>query len=124
MRRNWLEWVVLAVSVAAIVGVAGFLVVDGLTDEGRPPDPVVRLDPGGGSAASSAWLVPATITNAGDRAAEMVELVATATVAGTDEEATVTIDYLPAGSEVEVTFGFSAEPDGEVEVRVAGFRSP
>lgn len=44
MSRNWLEWVVLVVSAALLVGVVGFLVVDGLRDEGTPPRPVATLD--------------------------------------------------------------------------------
>ena len=44
-RRNWVEWLALVVSVAAILGVVGFLVVDGMTDADRPPHPRVELNP-------------------------------------------------------------------------------
>jgi uncharacterized protein (TIGR02588 family) len=124
MRQNWLEWVALAVSVTAIVGLVGFLVVDGLVDEGRPPAPRVTLRTTEAYAIESGWLVPVTLSNDGDEAAEAVDFVATATVAGEEEEATVSVDYLPAGTDVEITFGFSAEPEGELVVHVVGFRVP
>lgn len=124
MRQNWLEWVALAVSVIAIAALIGFLVIDGLVDEGRPPAPRVTLRVAEAYAIESGWLVPATISNDGDEAAEAVDLVATATVAGEEEEATISVDYLPAGTDVEITFGFSGEPEGEVAVQVVGFRLP
>lgn len=124
MRRNWLEWVALVVSVVAIVAVVGFLVVDGLRDEGRPPMPVVEVRLEDGYETATGWLVPATIRNDGDRAAEAVQLAARASVGGSDQESEVTLDYLPSGSELDVLFGFSARPDGEVGVTVRGLRLP
>lgn len=124
MRRNWLEWLVLVVSGAVLVGLVGFLAVDGLTDEGEPPLPVVTLAPASAYEGAGRWFVPAVVRNDGDRAAEAVQLRAEATVGGDTEEAEASIDYLPAGSEVEVTFAFSAEPDGEVAAGVIGFRLP
>ncbi len=124
MRQNWLEWAALAVSVVAVIAVVGFLVVDGVRDQGRPPMPVaeVRLDQAYQTKAG--WLVPATIRNEGDQAAEAVQLVATASVGGSQEEAEVTLDYLPSGSEAQVTFGFAQRPDGDVTVTVRGLRLP
>jgi uncharacterized protein (TIGR02588 family) len=124
VNRNWVEWLALAISIVAVAGVVGFLVVDGLADEGRPPLPVVHLELAMAYPSDHGWLLPATVTNDGDEAAEAVLLRATATVAGDEEESEVTIDFLPAGTEVEVTFGFSAEPEGEVSVQIVGFRLP
>lgn len=124
MRQNWVEWVALAVSVLAVVGVVGFLVVDGLRDEGQPPTPVVELRHSDAYTTDHGWIVPATVTNDGDRAAEALVLRATAMVGGEEEESELTVDYLPAGTSVEVSIGFSAEPDGEVTVQVVGFRLP
>lgn len=124
MRQNWLEWVALGVSLAAVMGVVGFLVVDGIIDEGRPPSPVVELRADTAYATAHGWLVPATVTNDGDVAAEALVLRGTATVGGEVEEGELTVDYLPAGTSVEVSFGFSDEPDGSVTVQVIGFRLP
>ena len=124
MPRNWVEWVALGVSIAAIVGVVGFLAVDGITDADRPPDPRVELHGDEAYETSTGWIVPVTVTNNGDRPAEALVLRAMATVDGSEEESEVTIDYLPSGTDVEISFGFSTEPDGEVTVTTVGFRLP
>ena len=124
MRQNWVEWVALAISALAVIGVVGFLVVDGLGDEGQPPTPIVELRRADAYATDHGWILPATVTNDGDRAAEALVLRATATVAGGEEESELTVDYLPAGTSVEVSIGLSAEPEGEVTVQVVGFRLP
>lgn len=124
MRQNWLEWVVLAISAALVVGLVGFLVVDGITDEGRPPSPRVELLPDEAYKVENGWILPGTVTNEGDQAAEALALRATASVNGADEESEITIDFLPAGTDVEISFGFSAQPDGEITVQTVGFRLP
>lgn len=124
MRHNWLEWGALAASVLAVVGVIGFLVVDGISDEGRPPTPVIELLDAEAYLTEHGWIIPARLTNDGDTAAEALVLRATATVEGTEEESEISVDYLPAGTAVEVSFGFSAEPENGVTVKVVGFRLP
>lgn len=124
MCQNWLEWVVLAISGALVVGLVGFLVVAGITDERRPPEPLVELYLDEAYEVSNGWILPAMVTNGGDEAAEALALRATATVDGAAEESEITIDFLPAGTDVEVSFGFSAEPEGDVTVQTVGFRLP
>lgn len=124
MRQNWLEWGALAASVVAVVAVVGFLIVDGISDEGRPPTPVIELLDAKAYQTEHGWILPAQLTNDGDTAAEALVIRATATVEGTEEESEISVDYLPAGTAVEVSFGFSAEPEGEVTVQVVGFRLP
>ncbi len=124
MRQNWLEWGALAVSVAAVVGVVGFLVLDGLRDEGDPPEPIVELHMDQAYDTDHGWILPATLTNDGDTAAEALVMRATATVSDTEEESEVGVAYLPAGTAVEVSFGFSVEPDGDVTVQVVSFALP
>jgi uncharacterized protein (TIGR02588 family) len=124
MRRNWVEWVALLGSAVLVLSVVGFLVVDGLTDDGQPPVPVVALRTEEAYPTDLGWILPATVSNDGDTAAEALVLRATASVDGTEEESEVTIDYLPAGTEVEISFGFSAEPDDQVDVQTGGFRLP
>ena len=124
MRQNWIEWVALLLSGVLVLSVVGFLVVDGLRDEGQPPEPVVVLRPYEAYATDHGWILPATVSNSGDTAAEALVLRATVTIDGAEEESELTVDYLPAGTEVEVSFGFSGQPDGEVSVQTVGFRLP
>ena len=120
--RNWVEWAIVALSAGAVAAIVGFLVLDAATDSGRPPAPVLRLHPEQAyEVPNGGWMLPATAANKGDRAAQTLLLVASATVDGEAEQAEVSVDYLAGGSEVEVTFGFSAEPEGEIDGRVSGF---
>lgn len=124
MRQNWAEWATLAVSVVAVVGVIGALTLDGIFTDAGPPEPVVELQADAAYQTETGWIVPGTVSNDGGEAAEAIVLRATASVAGSEEESEITLDYLPAGTRVEVSFGFSAEPDGEVTVQTVGFRLP
>lgn len=124
MRKNWVEWLALGVSVAAIAIVVGLLVLEGLTGSRTRAMPSAVLDPDGGYATDIGWVVPAVVRNDGDAPAERVVLEARARVAGEQELSTLEIDFLPAESEVELAFGFSAEPEGEITVRIVGFQVP
>jgi uncharacterized protein (TIGR02588 family) len=124
MRKNWVEWVALGISVVTIAAVVGFLVIDGLAQGGTRAMPRAELDAGGGYATELGYVVPATVRNDGDGPAERVVLEASARVDGEQQTSTFEVDFLPAASEVEVFFGFDAEPEGAVEVRVVAFGVP
>ena len=123
MKRNIVEWGVLAASVSGIVLLVGVLVVDGLSPQG-PPDPQLELRMAEARATTLGWIVPGTVTNAGDEAAEAVVIEATATVDGSEETTEIEIQFLPGGTSVEVAFAFSAEPSGGLEARLVSFRLP
>ncbi len=123
MRRNALEWIVLGVSIVAIVALVGILVVQGL-GESRPVSPNIELRIDEGRSTGAGWIIPADASNDGDQAGVAVVFEASAEVGGEEEASEITVDFLPAGTTVEVAFAFSAEPDGEVSVRLVGFRLP
>ena len=123
MKRNALEWAVLAVSVLAIVVLVSVLVVEGI-GENRPTSPSIELRLDEARQSPAGWIVPADATNEGDEAGVAVVFEATADVEGEEETSEIAVDFLPAGSTVEVAFAFSARPDGEVSVRLVGFRTP
>lgn len=124
MRRNWLEWAILVLSVGAVVALVGYLLVAGLTNGGpaliRPEVTMAEAaeGPDGG------WLVPLTVRNEGGEAALSIVIEGTASVAGSEESSELTIDLLAADSAVELALGFSGRPEGEVQVRVVGFETP
>lgn len=122
MKRNALEWAVLVASAIAIVLLVAVLVSSGLTGGSRPPSPSVTLRPEEAREAPNGWVVPATVINEGDVAAEAVVLEAAASVAGEEETSELEIDYLPPGTEVEIEFAFSGRPEGDIAVRVVGMR--
>lgn len=122
MRRNWLEWSILAVSVAVVAALVGYLLFAGFSDSGPA---VIRAEVADGAdGPDGGWLVPLTVRNEGGRAAVSIIVEGTATVAGEEESSEVTIDLLAADSEVELTLGYSQEPDDGIQLRVVGFESP
>lgn len=123
MRQNVLEWAALAVSAVAIGLVAVLLVVEGVGTMSAA-DPALTLRPEEGRAVALGWSVPGTMSNAGSDAAEAVVVEASATVDGVEETSEVEVMFLPGGSSVDVEFGFSAEPDGDISSRLVGFRVP
>ena len=122
MRRNWLEWLVLGASGASILVLVAVLTVTGLFGGERPPDPAVTVRPEEGREAANGWIVPGTVRNEGDKAAEAIVLEASASVGGETEMSELGIDYLPPGTEVDLEFGFSGRPDGEISVRLVSMR--
>ena len=123
MKRNVIEWVVLLASLAGIAVVVGVLLVEGLS-ESAPADPAVQLRQTEARSGGLGWIVPATVSNAGDEPAEVVVIQAETTVAGESETSEVTLDYLPAGSQIEIAFGFSAQPESEISTRLVSFQVP
>ena len=124
MKRNWLEWSILAISVAVVVALVGYLLVAGLSNGGPA---VIRAEVAAAEATDGpdgGWLVPLTVRNEGGSAAVSIIVEGTANVAGTEESSELAIDLLAAESEVELVLGFSGQPDGEVQVRVVGFETP
>ena len=122
-KQNAVEWIVLVVCVVAIGSLVAALVLTGL-NENRPADPRVELRPAEARQTEIGWLVPATVRNEGDETAEAVVIEASATVDGDEEASEIEIAFLPAGSEEDVVFAFSAEPDSDVTVRLVGFQLP
>ena len=122
MNRNVVEWSVLVVSIVALVGLVGYLLVDAMTSGDDPPSVAVELREAELRETPAGWTVPATVRNEGDQGAEAVVIVASGVVDGEPVESEVTIDLLPAGSEAEVVFGFPGQPEGPIEVRLVGLR--
>jgi uncharacterized protein (TIGR02588 family) len=123
VKRNVIEWSVLVASVAGIVLLVAVLVAEGLT-EGRPADPVVELRPAEARQGTLGWIIPGTVSNGGDEAAEAVILEASAVIGSEPETSEIEVNYLPAGTTVEVAFAFSRQPASEVTVRLVGYRVP
>jgi len=124
MKRNALEWVILVTSLAAIIGVVGFLVFEAVADGGRPASVGAVADMDRGTASDDGWLIPVRVFNRGGSAALSVAVEVKAIVGGTEEVSELTVDVLAGGSEVELRAGFSGQPEGDVAVRIMGLETP
>ena len=123
MKRNVVEWAVLAISVLSITVLVAALVIEGL-NEHRPANPQVVLHIDEARLGTLGWILPATVRNDGDVAAEAVVLEAEATIDGEPETSEQEVPFLPGRSSADLAFSFSAQPSGEVTVRLVGFRLP
>jgi len=123
MRRNWLEWLILVVSVAAIAALVGYLTIQAVSGN-APVDIAIEPRRAEARTTSAGWELPVTVRNAGGAPAVSVAIEATASVAGQAETSEVVLDLLAPGSDADLVMGFSAEPEGEVTLRLIGYESP
>lgn len=124
MKRNALEWAILAVSIVAIVGIVGFLLVEAASDGGRPAAVGATAHMDRAVATDQGWLVPIRVYNRGGTAALSVAVEVTATVDASEEVSELTVDVLAGGSEVELLAGFSGRPEADVVIRIVGLETP
>ena len=123
MRQNWLEWAVLVVSAAVIVALVGYLAITAGSTSSPPAISVLgHLDEA--TSTDAGWELPVTVRNEGGEAAALVAIEGTATVAGEVETSELEIDLLGPGTEAELVLVFSEAPDGEVHLRLVGYRLP
>ena len=123
MKRNWLEWLVLGTSVAAILALVAYLALQ-VVAETEPAEIAVEPRPAEARSTPTGWTMPVIVRNAGVEPAAGVVIEATAPVSGEEETAELVVELLPGTSEVELVVGFSAEPEREPTVRLVGYSSP
>lgn len=120
--RTAAESVTFAISCAILLVVMGLIAIQ-IPDGGDPPHPVA--DTGEVREVGEQYFVPVTVRNLGDLTAENVQVVAELTVDGETSEADQTVGFLAGEATQELEFVFDEDPaDGELVVRVAGYRTP
>lgn len=127
-RKNWLEWTVFALGLALVLAVVGVLVAQALRHDDAPPILGVLVDeprrPEG--AHPPHFVVPITVTNDGDRAAEWV-LVELTLVQGDRvlERSELRVPDLPRRSRRSAAFILQHDPQsGALRTRVLGYSEP
>lgn len=107
-----------------VLGSLGFLLYEGLWGDDSPPDVIVEreqiLDSG------EDYLVKFKARNEGGETAAAVKITGTLTRDGEQiEQAEVTLDYVPASSEVRGGLYFSNDPrEGQLELGASGYQLP
>jgi uncharacterized protein (TIGR02588 family) len=123
VRQNWLEWAVLVVSGAVIAALVGYLAITAVSTPSPPAISILgHLDEA--RSTDVGWELPVTVRNEGGEAAALVAIEGTATVAGEVETSEVEIDLLGPGTKADLVLVFSEAPDGEVHLRLVGYRLP
>ncbi len=123
-KKNWLEWLIFAVSVALICATIGVLVYENRSLTSEPPSPQIQL--GRARWHESYFAVPLTVTNAGDHTAQNVQLEVDLLLPGGQKETgKVNLQYLPRRATRDAWVTFQHDPGkGKLEPRVLGYERP
>ncbi|WP_181707024.1 TIGR02588 family protein [Chthonobacter rhizosphaerae] len=118
------EWAVAGLGGALLAAMIGYLVHDGLTGTGAPPDISVRTV--SVTAVGEGHLVQVLVRNDGDSPAAAVDILAELKDGESlVEDATATLDYLPQQSARPAGFFFERNPaDHALTVRATGYVDP
>jgi len=126
IEKNWLEWAVFGVALALVAGALGFLIYDGATSKGAPPQFEITLD--AAEQRGQNFVVPVRVTNTGDETAEGVHVEVTLEGGGgaEAERGEFVIGFLPRQGTREGSVNFHADPraGGNLRARVLGYEKP
>lgn len=126
IQKNWLEWLVFAISLVLVITTLGYLVYDGATFSETPPN--VELELGKVQAqAKDRFIVPITAINRSEITAEGVQIEVTLNDNGKEQEnAQFEIAFLPRHSTREGWVTFTTDPRtvDKIEARVLGLEKP
>lgn len=124
LEKNWLEWLVFAISFILVIGTLGYLVYDAATSKAAPPRIDVQL--GTAQPQSNYFVVPVAIINHGNETAEGVQIEVVLTSGGKEQEsANFEVAFLPRRSNRDGWVTFQTDPRlVEMEARVLGYEKP
>ncbi len=125
LEKNWLEWIVFAVSLVLVLSTLGYLVYDRATFGDAPPSMEFQL--GTPQPRLNHFLVPVSVTNRGDESAEGVHIEVVLLSGGKEQESgEFEIAFLPRHSTREgwVTFKTDPRTVEQMTARVLGFEKP
>lgn len=125
LEKNWLEWIVFAVSLVLVVSMLGYLVYDAATSGNAPPS--IELQLGTPQPQLDHFLVPVSVTNRGGETAEGVHIEVVTMHGGKEQESgEFEIAFLPRHSTREgwVTFKTDPRTVEQMKARVLGFEKP
>ena len=124
-RPAILEWLVGGIGLVLTLGLVGFIGWEAVTgSNGTPPGIELRVEDV--SAAGPGYVATIVARNTGPRTAASVEIEGKLSRRGGESEtSTVTIDYVPGGSEVRGGLYFTQDPSaGQLQLRALGYTQP
>lgn len=125
LQKNWLEWLVFAISFILLVSCLGYLVYDAATIHDAPPQIVVTV--GEAKQSIQNFVIPVSVTNQGDITAEDVQIEVTLEKPDNQEEsASFQIAFLPrrAIRKGWVTFETDPRTAEKIKARAVGYEQP
>ena len=125
MEKNWLEWIVFAISLVLVTCTLAYLTYDGMTVGDAPPSIEIRV--GSPTQGQHNFIVPVSLINHGDQTAEGVQIeVALETEGKETERSEFAVAFLPrrATREGWVTFQTDPRTAQKISARVLGYEKP
>lgn len=125
LEKNWLEWLVFAISLVLVVGILGYLVYDSATAGKKPPS--IEFQLGTPQPQSNSFYVPVSVTNQGDETAEAVHIEVVLESGGQEQESgEFQVAFLPRRSTRKGGVMFQTDPRKveQIKARVLGFEKP
>lgn len=125
LEKNWLEWLIFAVSLVLVVSTLGYLIYDATLSSETPPNIEVQL--GETQPQGQTFLVPVIAINKGEQTAETVQIEVVLEKNGKEEEsAELSIQFLPRGAKRSgwVTFETDPRTVDNIKSRAVGFEKP
>lgn len=125
LKKNWLEWIVFAVSLVLVAGTLAYLIWDGATKSEQPPFVAVEL--GATIQEGDRYIIPVTLRNEGGQAAKAVTVEVALMVDGQElEKGQIQVDYLPRSSSRRGRVVFTEDPAtaDEIQTHVLGYELP
>lgn len=118
------SWVFAAIGLVLTIGSAGFMLYQAFAGDTSPPELVIETDavvPNG-----RGYLVPIQVTNHGGSVASGLVVEATLKKGSeTVETSTITMGYVPAGSQRRAGFFFSRDPRKfDLQILAKGYVQP
>lgn len=118
------EWVIAALSAVLVLALAGFIAFEALSRTGSEPRVALAVERT--LAIAEGYAAKIQVRNDGHvTISDVVIEGAISLDDGETQTASVTLDYLPAGSDTEIGLGFSQEIDPErLALRIVGYTYP
>lgn len=122
--KNPLEWTVFVIGLVLVIATLGYLVQESITARPGPPDVIARL--GAVVPSANGYLVPVEVSNVGSATAEDVLVPIFLDLAnGKQEEAELTIAFLPRESRRNGWISFRSDPrEGTLRLGAIAFEVP
>ena len=125
LQKNWLEWIVFAVSLVLVAGALTYLAYDAATIGNAPPSIEIRT--GAPEQRPHNFIVPVSITNHGDLTAEGVHIEVVLENGGEEvERSEFDVAFLPRRATREGWVAFQTDPRTarKIKARVLGYEKP
>jgi uncharacterized protein (TIGR02588 family) len=119
--RTTAEWVSLVLALLLLASIVGIIISLWLDSTDNQIQFEIERQPTYEQAGQ--FFLPLTITNSGDRAAQLVTIEGKLTIDDEEQMSTMTFDFIPARSKVEGVLIFDNNPE-EAQVRVTSFQQP